>query len=280
MSKKKLRDEDLAEIENKRNQKIFDDYNNPQDPNTLETTLKKDKIKGFNPSKSMLDEEFEDQKELQKDDLSAQQEFDTANLGINRLYEIGKAGAEKYAPGLGQLFDWIKGKAEGKDVQFPVQLLLKEQKDLPLEKTKGLLKEQKDLPAETTVPLDVIEDFPAIQTIYKREGLNPEQKGLLQNIFSKIYNPLFINNFIKKYDLNTFNDNFDIELDINNMDINDTTLYNILEENSTSIDWIILNMTLTSKWVDFNLCGIEIYSLNCIAKISFIITLFYKIIQL
>ena len=101
-----------------------------------------------------------------------------------------------------------------------------------------------------------------------------------QNIFSKIYNPLFINNFIKKYDLNTFNDNFDIELDINNMNINDITLYNILEENSTSIDWIILNITLTTKWVDFNLCGIEIYSLNCIGKISFIITLFYKIIQL
>ena len=49
-----------------------------------------------------------------------------------------------------------------------------------------MLKEQKDLPSETTVPLDVIEGFPAIQTIYKREGLNPEQKSLLQNIFSKI----------------------------------------------------------------------------------------------
>ena len=46
----------------------------------------------------------------------------------------------------------------------------------------------------------------------------------------------------------------DLELDINNMDINDITLYNILEENSTSIDWIILNITLHSKWVDFNLC--------------------------
>ena len=41
MSKKKLRDEDLAEIENKRNQEIFDNYNDPQNPNTLETTLKK-----------------------------------------------------------------------------------------------------------------------------------------------------------------------------------------------------------------------------------------------
>ena len=101
-----------------------------------------------------------------------------------------------------------------------------------------------------------------------------------QNIFSKIYNPLFINKFIKKYDLNTFNDSFDIELDINSISVNDITLYNILEDNSTSIDWIILNITLTTKWMDFNLFGVEIHSLNCIAKILFIITLFYKIIQL
>ena len=141
MSKKKLRDEDLAEIENKRNQKIFDDYNNPQDPNTLETTLKKNKIKGFNPSKSMLDEEFEDQKELQEDDLSAQQEFDQANKGFNRLYEVGKTADNILGSGgaLGELFDWIKGKTEGKDLPFPTQLLLKEQKDLPLDKTKALI---------------------------------------------------------------------------------------------------------------------------------------------
>ena len=49
-----------------------------------------------------------------------------------------------------------------------------------------------------------------------------------QNIFNKIYNPLFINNFIKKYDLNTFNDTFDIELDLTNIDINNTTIFNLL----------------------------------------------------
>ena len=131
---------------------------------------------------------FEAQKALQEDDVSAQEEFDQANKGFKILYEVGKT-ADKYLGSkgsLGELFDWIKGKSEGKDLPFPTQLLLKEQKDLPLDKTKGLLKEQKDLPSETTVPLDVIEGFPAIQTIYKREGLNPEQKSLLQNIFSKI----------------------------------------------------------------------------------------------
>ena len=61
------------------------------------------------------------------------------------------------------------------------------------------------------------------------------------------------------------------------MDINDITLYNILEENSTSIDWIILNITLHSKWVDFNLCGIEIQSIDCITKILLLVSIFYKL---
>jgi len=117
------------------------------------------------------DSEF---KQIQED--RTQKEFDKANQPFTRLYQAGKALAPDKVQAL---FDLLEGK-------FNPQLLLKEQKDLPLDKTKGLLKQQKDLPAETTVPLDVIEGFPAIQTIYKREGLNPEQKSLLKNIFSKI----------------------------------------------------------------------------------------------
>ena len=100
------------------------------------------------------------------------------------------------------------------------------------------------------------------------------------NIFNKIYNPLFINNFIKKYDINTFNDNFDIEININDINITNEIIYNILEENSTSIDWIILNITLHSKWIDFDLFGFKIYSISCVTKIISIIAIFYKIINL
>jgi len=102
---------------------------------------KKNKIKGFDASESMLDEEFEGQKELQEDDLTAEQEFKKANRGIDILYEIGKT-ADKYLGtkgALGELFDFIKGRSEGRDVQFPVQLLLKEQKDLPKDPTKALI---------------------------------------------------------------------------------------------------------------------------------------------
>ena len=121
------------------------------------------------------DSEF---KKIQED--RTQEEFDKANRPFTRLYQLGKAVAPDKVRAL---FDLFEGK-------FNPKLL-------PLDKTKGLLKEQKDLPkppeikgfipAESTdVPLDVVENFPAIQTIYKRSGLNKEQKGLLRSIFDKI----------------------------------------------------------------------------------------------
>ena len=59
--------------------------------------------------------------------------------------------------------------------------LLREQKDLPKDKTKGLIT------SESEVPLDVIEDFPSIKTLYTDgSGLNPTQKGMLRNIFNRI----------------------------------------------------------------------------------------------
>ena len=121
--------------------------NEQRDPRTdekfLEERAKKNKIKGFDSSESMLDEEFEAQKELQEDDLTAEQEFRDANRGIDIMYEIGKTADNILGSGgtLGQLFDFLKGKSEGKDVEFPVQLLLKEQKDLPKDDTKGILPE-------------------------------------------------------------------------------------------------------------------------------------------
>tara|TARA_B100000123_G_C25721942_1_gene424985 strand:+ start:63 stop:1676 length:1614 start_codon:yes stop_codon:yes gene_type:complete len=58
--------------------------------------------------------------------------------------------------------------------------LLKEQKDLPKDKTKGLL------PSESEVPLDVIKEYPSIQEMYETKGLNPNQKGMLKSIFDRI----------------------------------------------------------------------------------------------
>ena len=127
------------------------------------------------------DSEF---KKIQED--RTQEEFDKANRPITRLYQLGRALAPDQVDAL---FELLEGKIGGALRLLPLDKtkgLLKEQKDLPKDKTKGLLKEQKDLPAETTVPLDVIEGFPSIQTIYKTSGLNPEQKGLLKSIFSRI----------------------------------------------------------------------------------------------
>ena len=123
------------------------------------------------------DSEF---KKIQED--RTQEEFDKANRPIQRIYQLGRALAPDQVDAL---FELLEGKIGG-----ALRLL-------PLDKTKGLLKEQKDLPkppeikgfipAESAdVPLDVVENFPAIKTIYKRSGLNKEQKGLLRSIFDRI----------------------------------------------------------------------------------------------
>ena len=99
---------------------------------------------------------------------------------------------------------------------------------------------------------------------------------LRSDILNHIYSPVFVNNFIIKYDINTLNEkfNFDIELQLNT--INNQSIFNVLEENSTSVDWIILNITLNSKWVDFNLCGMTIQSFDSITKILLIVSIIYK----
>ena len=138
------------------------------------------KLKELYDEITYRDKEFQQIQESRKD--TTQEEFDKANRGIDILYEAGKTADSIIGSGgaLGQLFDWIKGRSEGKNVPFPVQLLLKEQKDLPKDKTKGLL------PSESGVPLDIIEQYPSIQEMYETKGLNPNQKGMLQSIFDRI----------------------------------------------------------------------------------------------
>ena len=170
--------------------------NEQRDPRTdekfLEERAKKNKIKGFDSSESMLDEEFEAQKELQEDDLTAEQEFRDVNRGIDFMYELGKIGAEKFVPGLGQLFDFIKGKSEGKDVEFPVQLLLKEQKDLPKDDTKGILPEG-----------DETNFLSRVFSTGRGEGLG---KGMVEFLESIILNKKRKRRFIQK-NLNFFGTN-------------------------------------------------------------------------
>lgn len=138
------------------------------------------KLKELYDEITYRDKEFEQIQKKRKD--TTQEEFDKANRGIKILYEAGKTADSIIGSGgtLGQLFDWIKGRSEGKNDPFPVQLLLKEQKDLPKDKTKGLL------PSESGVPLDIIEQYPSIQEMYETKGLNPNQKGMLQSIFNRI----------------------------------------------------------------------------------------------
>ena len=158
---------------------LNDDEDNLSEEGLKEIIEERDKrLKQLYDETVYRDSEFKKIQEERKD--TTQEEFDKANRPFTRLYQLGKAVAPDRVQAL---FDLFEGK-------FNPKLL-------PLDKTKGLLKEQKDLPkppeikgfipAESAdVPLDVLENFPAIQTIYKRSGLNKEQKGLLRSIFDRI----------------------------------------------------------------------------------------------
>ena len=96
--------------------------NEQRDPRTdekfLEERAKKNKIKGFDSSESMLDEEFEAQKELQEDDLTAEQEFRDVNRGIDFMYELGKIGAESLYPDLVSCLTLLKVNQKVKMLSF------------------------------------------------------------------------------------------------------------------------------------------------------------------
>ena len=140
----------------------------------------------FDPERT---DTIEAQKKLQEDDVSAQEEFDKAQRPINFLYKAGKAASDLFGPaGLGDLFDWLKGRAEGKQEDIPVSVL----NALPKDNTKALVSQT------STITPSVLDIFGGTAT--------PEQKKLLNNVKLKlddknknIYDGLEGEEVIKKY---------------------------------------------------------------------------------
>ena len=97
------------------------------------------------------------------------------------------------------------------------------------------------------------------------------------NILNELYSPVFINTYIKKNNLQNINYKYNLNINIDNLLVDDKLLLNRLEENGTSLDWIILYTSLNTKWVEFTLCGIKIHSIDSIAKIILYSSLFYKL---
>ena len=89
-------------------------------------------------------------------------------------------------------------------------------------------------------------------------------KHNLENLKNLIRKPEFVN----KYLIRIKHDFTDIH----------PIMLNLLEENATSIDWIVLNKILDDKWMDFEILGISINEENmvsrCITFIGLIIAVF------
>ncbi len=96
------------------------------------------------------------------------------------------------------------------------------------------------------------------------------------NILNELYSPVFISNYLKKNNLQTINYKYNLNLNIDNLNVDDKLLLNRLEENGTSLDWIILYTSLNTKWVDFQLCGVKIHSIDSILKIILYSSIIYK----
>ena len=118
-------------------------------------------------------------------DKQTQEDFDKANRPFDIMYEVGKTLAPA---GLGDLFDFLKGKSEGKDVDIPTSIL----NVLPTNKTKALV------PQTSSVSPSVLDIFGGTAT--------PAQKKLINNLKLKlddknknIYDGLEGEEVIKKY---------------------------------------------------------------------------------
>jgi len=118
-------------------------------------------------------------------DKQTQEDFDKANRPFDIMYEVGKTLAPA---GLGDLFDFLKGKSEGKDVDIPTSIL----NVLPTDKTKALV------PQTSSVSPSVLDIFGGTAT--------PAQKKLINNLKLKledknknIYEGLEGEEVIKKY---------------------------------------------------------------------------------
>ena len=120
----------------------------------------------FDPERT---DTIEAQLKLQEDDVSAEEEFDKAQNPINFLYKAGKAASDLFGPaGLGDLFDWLKGRSEGKQEDIPVSVL----NILPKDNTKALVSQT------SSITPSVLDIFGGTAT--------PAQKKLIKNIKLKL----------------------------------------------------------------------------------------------
>ena len=99
-----------------------------------------------------------------------------------------------------------------------------------------------------------------------------------ENILSQLYSPTVVNNYIKKNDLFSLNNKFNLNIQINDIVIDNTILYNKINEIQKSNDWLILYLSLNNKWIEFKLCGIEIHSIDSIGKILLYSSILYKLL--
>lgn len=78
-----------------------------------------------------------------------------------------------------------------------------------------------------------------------------------------IKTPIFVEKFLKRYNPKEIDEKFKDE---NEKEMHQMIIINTLEENASTLDWIVLNDVINEKWTEFKVMGIDISDSSLIKK--------------
>lgn len=96
-------------------------------------------------------------------------------------------------------------------------------------------------------------------------------KNYRVKIYNLIHNKFFINKFIIKLNKESLENIFNIPFEI--QEYTNEMLFNSIEDNHKSIEWLIYNEILDKNWIEFSFMGFHIHNMEFIKKTILIISI-------
>jgi len=98
-----------------------------------------------------------------------------------------------------------------------------------------------------------------------------EKKNYRVKIYNLIHNKFFINKFIIKLNKESLENIFNIPIEI--QEYTNEMLFNSIEDNYKSIEWLIYNEILDKNWIEFSFMGFHIHNMEFVKKTILIISI-------
>lgn len=97
-----------------------------------------------------------------------------------------------------------------------------------------------------------------------------------------IKNPKYIHKYIKRYTVREIKEHFSLDHTNKEQQTDQINLIicNLIEENATAVDWILLQQFINSDWAEFKFFGLNISNFNLIKKSVVVISFIFAVNQL